>query len=1107
MSINRERVRESLKSFSFNKLFREQLGWDNHNAELEVEVQGCTYKLTAIAHKRGLVAYLLASIPDRETRVKINRKAFKYTREHFIVYADQASGKQVWHWGRRELGKPLANRERYYDIKQSGEPLIQSLEQIAVGIDEEEKFTLTDMTGRVRAAFDSEKVTKKFYDRFKVEHLALCGMISGIHDAADREWYTSLMLNRLMFIYFIQKKGFLDGDTDYLRNRLEMVRSIIGKGKYQSFYRYFLLRLFHDGLGKSPDERQFNPTMERLIGKVPFLNGGYFEIHQIEEKEPDIDIPDEAFERIFRFFDEYSWHLDDRPLRNDKEINPDVIGYVFEKYINRKQMGAYYTKEDITEYISKNTIIPYIFDAAKKKCEIAFEKDSALWRLLRDDPDRYIYESVRNGVIDKTGNIIPMPSEIEEGINDVSKRGNWNRSASDPYGLPTETWREYVARRQRCIDTREKLRNGEVHQINDLITLNLDIWQFARDAIVNAEGPELLRAFWKAINSISILDPTCGSGAFLYAALRIMETLYSDCLERMRHFLEDISDKPHHPQKYDDFSKTVAQIKSHPSESYFIVKYIIINNLYGVDIMDEAVEICKLRLFLKLIAQVEEVDKIEPLPDVDFNIRAGNALVGYCYIKDINKVVVEDESGQKPIVFDKTEEKIRHINDEAIIIDKTFQQFKIQQAESGGKVMREVKRELRARISAISIILDEFYAGEYKITRENFDNNNNYHSAYSQWQSSHKPFHWCIEFYGIMAAGGFSVIIGNPPYVEYKKVKKYTVRGYKTEECGNLYAFILERSLDLLHKHSNISMIIPLSSFSTMRMKQLQDLYENNAETLFLSYYEATSNPTILFVGVKIQLTILIANKSAGKKSRIFVTNYRRAFAEERQYMFELTTYCPAVKINDRLARISNTLEDHLLKKIFMPSQTLAEIIDVPSRTTIWYRNMGNFFFKLAFLKEPMYEKNGFKEKSSTVSELGVTDETYARLIVATINSTLFYYYWVIISDCYHLSKGVIASFPLPINNLSAAHTAQLYGLCERLLVKLEQYSVLQCETKSDGTQKCYKKYFPQPCKSIIDEIDSVLAEQYKFTSEELDFITNYDIKYRMGADVEEGDE
>ncbi|MDP4034180.1 MAG: hypothetical protein Q8P60_15270 [Pseudorhodobacter sp.] len=62
------------------------------------------------------------------------------------------------------------------------------------------------------------------------------------------------------------------------------------------------------------------------------------------------------------------------PRSNDNEINPDVLGYIFEKYINQKQMGAYYTKEDITEYISKNTVIPFLFDAAKGKVQSGFRQ-------------------------------------------------------------------------------------------------------------------------------------------------------------------------------------------------------------------------------------------------------------------------------------------------------------------------------------------------------------------------------------------------------------------------------------------------------------------------------------------------------------------------------------------------------------------------------------------------------------------------------------------------------------------------------------------------------------------------------------------------------------
>ena len=59
-----------------------------------------------------------------------------------------------------------------------------------------------------------------------------------------------VMINRLMFVYFIQKKRFLDGNPDYLRNRLETCRTAWGKDKFHTFYRHFLLRLFHEGLGR-----------------------------------------------------------------------------------------------------------------------------------------------------------------------------------------------------------------------------------------------------------------------------------------------------------------------------------------------------------------------------------------------------------------------------------------------------------------------------------------------------------------------------------------------------------------------------------------------------------------------------------------------------------------------------------------------------------------------------------------------------------------------------------------------------------------------------------------------------------------------------------------
>src|SRR5258708_11347490 len=172
-----------------------------------------------------------------------------------------------------------------YHRGQSGELLAQKLERLAIGLEEEERVQMAEVAGRVAKAFDVERVTKKFYDRFKREHAAFLSLISGIEAQADREWYASLMLNRLMFIYFIQRKGFLDtkapgqldGDPNYLSTRLRRVQQERGADQFHTFYRYFLLNLFHEGLS----QRVQTAELETLLGSVPYLNGGAIAAHAL----------------------------------------------------------------------------------------------------------------------------------------------------------------------------------------------------------------------------------------------------------------------------------------------------------------------------------------------------------------------------------------------------------------------------------------------------------------------------------------------------------------------------------------------------------------------------------------------------------------------------------------------------------------------------------------------------------------------------------------------------------------------------------------------------------------------------------------------------------
>ncbi len=1117
MNVSPDTVRRRLRDFDLAGLFVEELGWDRHSGQLPVTVEGRTYLLRGLAQKRGVQIFQCDAdgdgrMPDHGTRRKIEKQVTKSAYEHLIIFVDGARAVQIWQWVAREPGQPAKYREyAYHPGHQAGESLVQKLHTIYFPLSEEEAIDLTGTVHRLRDAFDRDRVTKKFYERFKAEHGKFLKFISGISDTADREWYASLMLNRLMFVYFIQQKSFLDGDQRYLQNRLRMVQERKGKGRFYTFYRYFLLRLFHEGFTQQQAQRA--PDLEELLGNIPYLDGGLFDVHQLEEKYPEMNIPDEAFEGLFTFFDQYEWHLDARPLRNDREINPDVLGYIFEKFVNQKQMGAYYTKEDITEYIGKNTIIPYLFDSAHKKCTIAFEPGSALWQLPANDPDRYIYEPVRRGVVNEKGEVIPesvLPEFVQKGMNDPKARmfeKKYNLGDADlrneegrKLTLPSETWREYANRRKRCLELREKLANGEIHEINDLITFNLNIRQFAEDAISTCEGPELLRAFYAAISSSTVLDPTCGSGAFLFAALNILEPLYEACLVRMEAFLEDLehSGEKHRPEKFGDFRRVLAEIDKHPNRRYFILKSIIINNLYGVDIMEEAVEICKLRLFLKLVAQVDRVKDLEPLPDIDFNIRPGNTLVGFARLDDV-KATLDGKFGFKKGEVDR-------ITEDAEIVDRAYRRFHEMQTvhDMDAKDFAEAKRELRSRLAQLTEQLDRYLATEYGISESIILNKKEYQVAFHKWRIAHRPFHWFADFYGIMNRNGFDVIIGNPPYVEYSKVRTvYRILGYSTETAGNLYAFCAERSYRLLGNAGRFGFIVQAPIVSTQRMGEVRAVLRGNSDSLFFSTYD--DRPSKLFDGMHhCRLAIILSRK--GKPNvlwtHVATTRYHKWYKEERQNLFEVTDYItyPLELVPDFIPKFRSSVESGIFKKVTSVPRRMGLMMR-PSSTeyAIYYKITGVGHWFTFTMNPPRFWRDGLVGHSTRESAVFFPSQSIRDTAYCLFCSTLHYWLYQIRTNCRDFNPSDLQYLPVPLAVMAGPR--KFTTLAIKIMERLEETSEVGAGNYTVGGTVSYQRFKPGTAKPIFDEIDELLAEYYSFTDEELDFIINYDIKYRMGQD------
>ena len=1064
-TLDRNRVTTLLEKRELTRLFRTELGWDQCRAELTVPVTGREYVLTAIAEKRGMVAWQWVGVqpddmPDSATRQKIERAVTKRVHEHIIVYTPHGQGVQYWQWVRREPGQPERSRFHEYNRAGSAESLIQKLEQVAFSLDEEGDLTIVDVSERVRAAFDVERVTKSFYDRFVKEHELFRSFIEGLQNKMDRDWYTSLMLNRMMFIYFIQKRGFLDDDTQYLQNRLRMVRQSQGQDEFHTFYRVFLLRLFHEGLGQPKDRRSHN--LVRLLGDVPYLNGGLFDVHQLERDSSSIRIPDEAFARIFRFFESYQWHLDDRSRRSDNDINPDVLGYIFEKYINQKEKGAYYTKEDVTGYIGRHTIIPFLFDRARTLLPGAFRRGGPVWSLLADNPERYIYKAVRHGTEHE------LPAQIADGIGGpASSRRYWNDPAPAKYGLPTETYREHIARRQRYEVLRGRIALGQVTTINQVVTDNLDVETFIVDVIRRSDTAELVHAFWTAATELSVLDPTCGSGAFLFASVNILRPIYDACLDSMQGFVDDErqDDERRQCTRLADFHSILRDMKTHPSAGYYIHKTIVLNNLYGVDIMAEAVEICKLRLFLKLVSELDSVDQIEPLPDIDFNIRTGNALVGFASLDDVRTVLARDFI---------SELDLPEIDKQARKTSRAFGRFRHMQIKTAldADEFTAAKIELREQLVSLRDQLDRFLARRYGLADKK-------EPEYEAWRASHLPFHWCVEFHGIMEQGGFDVVIGNPPYLRASIAKKsYAVLETDCTACPDIYAWVLERNTRLLGNDGRTGMIAPLSLGFSSRFGSIRRLLCSRYDHNWFSHFGRI--PSQLFShDVRVRNTIHLGCKSEDTDGRgFYTTRLHRWNQVARPILFNTLVYVPfnPVVWKHRVPKLNtNALGIALERLLTEPaSRTLADSLATqPTSYALHYAGTAYNWLTTCRERPPCYGSDGREVEHAAYGRLycrGATGRTLAMLLA---NGKLMLVYWFVIGDDFHVARWNIAEFPVNILDLlTHENVAQLLEISDELEKAMRANIVYKKNAgKKSGNYNLAK------CRDITDRSDRLLAQ------------------------------
>ena len=553
------------------------------------------------------------------------------------------------------------------------------------------------------------------------------------------------------------------------------------------------------------------------------------------------------------------------------------------------------------------------------------------------------------------------------------------------------------------------------------------------------EGVELGAKVLERLKEVKVCDPAIGSGAFPMGMLR--ELYYC------RISLEDLSVSP-------------AEIKSQ----------IIKGNIYGVDIEQGAVDIARLRFWLSLV--VDETTPT-PLPNLDYKIMQGNSLLEWYEGVDLSTLTQRKEDGCVEL-FDDLADVYRRQLRQAI-------------SDYYGETDHKRKATLHQKIS--EAIDEQLKEQHYTVDLSGINVSANTH--FFLWHT------WFNEVFNRPSGrNGFDIVIGNPPYgakltarekATYKELYQ-SAKTIKGKQKGSLdtYSLFIELGYELLRKDGVASMIVPISVTSSDSLSGLHQLLFANCGDIYLSSYAVRPKP--VFENAMVNTSILSLRKTLSASKKIYATKmYRRGKDFNLQQLLDNLSFVEVSKylLYGRIPKIGTTEEQTILKKL-SEHKRLREFI-MGKGSPIVYRFAGGRYFKVI----TPYRNN------SSAERVLYFDKAYSSAIGAILSSSLSFWFYQIYSDNLNWKSYEIEEFRIP--NLGDQDCKALSTLYNEYLEDIERNAEVRETTGSSGYNiTSFKNYRIGKSKHIIDKIDDYIGPLYGLTCEEIKFVKEYEIKFRL---------
>lgn len=904
-----------------------------------------------------------------------------------------------------------------------------------------EWLILKDKTiNNITEAFSVEALSNEFFEKYRIIYADFVQHVTGKRYVKDKgKWierkieepnnqlfssfsgvdkdvrdYVKKMMGRLVFLQFLQKKGWLgvpidkswgDGNQHYLQQ-------LFAESKLKdNFLDEVLEVLFFDTLNTD----RVNQRAADILGfniKIPYLNGGLFEQDELDTKK--VVFPSFLFEKLLQFFSEYNFTIDENDP-NDAEVgvDPEMLGRIFENLLeDNKDKGAYYTPKEIVQHICQESLINYIQTHTKVS----------------------LHKSIENLI---------KKNQVDD-----------------------------------CL--KNKVNANLINQL-------------------------LLK--------VRICDPAIGSGAFPMGMLN--EIFHA----RRLLFV------------YLDIKEIFSASK--------IKKEIIQNNIYGVDLENGAVDIARLRFWLSLV--VDE-DVPHPLPNLDFKIMQGNSLLesfegedisnideisADMYVSEVSQLTLGDEFEAKKVqlsIFDKkTKEDLNkllsdYFDTEKSQLDKNVLKKQINDIVDG-KIHAFIQQKQIQKYNAY-----KKYEKKWKSAGiedfDRFDKTSSEYKKYNEQKSEYERlmnienklvdvstsnsrnfFLWHLWFKQVFDSnGGFDIIVGNPPYgaklnaadKDYFQTKYHTAKSILGIQKGSLDTFTL--FIELGHRLTctggSVHFIVPISITSSDSMTGVHRMIENDCSLIKVSSYSVRPQP--VFENAVVNTSILFFKKDGIPAKNIFSTKmYRKNKEINLKHLVDNLEFIDIkdFKLQGRYPKISCEIEKQILSKIFSKSVKIGDLINKNGKP-IYYRTTGGRYFKII----TNYSTGSTKEKPIYFKK------ELADCLGAILSSNLYFWFYQIYSNNLDLKSYEIETFRIPIEQLNCFNTEKLNKLYSEYLVDVEKNANVR-QTTNYANIDSFKEYKIGKSKHLIDQIDDIIAPLYGLTDEELLFIKNYEIQFRLSEE------